>query len=42
MDFVESEWGDQFVGVFQKKGSSGVLQTPYRLRTMSQTSMMQP
>lgn len=23
MDFVESEWGDQIVGVFQKKGSSG-------------------
>ena len=23
MDFTESEWGDQFVGVFQKKGSSG-------------------
>lgn len=23
MDFTESEWGDQFVGVFQKKGLSG-------------------
>jgi len=23
MDFVESEWGDQSVGVFQKKSSSG-------------------
>lgn len=23
MDFTESEWGDQFVCVFQKKGSSG-------------------
>ena len=23
MDFVESEWGDQSDGVFQKKGSSG-------------------
>lgn len=23
MDFVESEWGGQFVSVFQKKGSSG-------------------
>lgn len=23
MDFTESEWGDQLVGVFQKKGSSG-------------------
>lgn len=22
MDFVESEWGDQIVGVFQKKGAS--------------------
>lgn len=23
MDFTESEWGDLFVCVFQKKGSSG-------------------
>ena len=42
MDFAKSERGDQFVGVFQKKGSSGYFhQIPYRFRTMSHTIRMQ-
>ena len=31
MDFVEREWGDQSVGVFQKKSSSGCSSNPVQV-----------
>ena len=31
MDFVESEWGGQSVGVFQKKSSSGCSSNPVQV-----------
>ena len=42
MDFTESERGICSLVFFRRRVRRDVLQTPYRLRTMSQMSMMQP